>query len=246
VAESHYRLKDFEKALPIYIELSKDANFQFGSRVVGRLSEIQFKTGKYEDAIAQFHRLEKLASNKKEQYTAWSGLMESFYLLSQYDSADVYARIILEKGAVNASAQNKASLYLGKTAFARGDYETAKDEFLNTLNAAQDEYGAEAKYLLASIFYSQKEYKQSYETLISLNNDFAAYDEWVGKSFLLLADNFIAQEDYFQARATLQSIADNFPLENVKDQARKKLKEVEKLEQEKQKQQEADTLKNDQ
>lgn len=246
IAESHYRLKELDKALPIYIELSKDANFPFGSRVVGRMSEIQFKTGKYDDAITQFHRLEKLATNKKEQYNAWSGLMESFYLLSLYDSADVYARIILEKGAVNAAAQNKASLYLGKTAYARGDFETAKDEFLNTLNAAQDEYGAEAKYLLANIFYQQKEYKQSYETLISLNNDFAAYDDWVGKSFLLLADNFMAQQDYFQAKATLQSIVDNFPLDHVKEQARQKLKEVEKLEQEKQKQQEADTLKNDQ
>jgi tetratricopeptide (TPR) repeat protein len=245
IAESHYRLREFDKALSIYIDLSKDPNFQFGSRVVGRLSEIQFKSGKYDDAIRYFHRLEKLASNKKEQYNAWSGLMESFYFLSMYDSSDFYARTILEKGAVSASAQNKASLFLGKSAYSRGDYETAKDEFLNTLNAAQDEYGAEAKYLLANIFYQQKQYKQSYETLISLNNDFAAYDEWVGKSFLLLADNFIAQEDYFQAKATLQSIVDNFPLEHVKEQARAKLKEVEKLELQKEPQLETDTTKND-
>ncbi|MFZ6012264.1 MAG: tetratricopeptide repeat protein [Bacteroidota bacterium] len=244
IAESQFRLKEFDKALPIYVGLSEDMNFSMGSKVAGRVAEIQFRQGKYENAVTSFHRLERLASNKKEQYIAWSGLMESFYLLAQYDSADAFAKTILEHGAVNASAQNKASLYLGKSAFARGDYETAKDEFLNTLNAAQDEYGAEAKYMLAQIFYLKKEYKQAYETLVNLNNDFAAYEDWVGKSYLLLADNFMAMEDFFQAKATLQSLIDNFPLQQVKNEAKNKLTQLEKIEQEKQKKIEADTLDN--
>jgi tetratricopeptide (TPR) repeat protein len=244
IAESHYRLKEFDKALPVYVELSSDLNFSMGNRVAGRIAELQYRDGKYENAILQFRKLEKLAANKKELYNAWSGLMESYYMMAQYDSADVYAKIILEKGAVNASAQNKASVYLGKTALARGDYETAKDEFLNTLNAAQDEYGAEAKYLLAKVFHLQKEYKKSNETLFSLNNDFSSYDEWVGKSYLLLVDNFLVVNDVFQAKATLQSLVDNFPLQHVKEEARKKLKDIEKEEQEKKRKIAADTLDN--
>jgi TolA-binding protein len=243
LAESYFRLKDLDKALPYYVELSNDVNFTMGSKVVGRVAEIQFKQGKYDDAITNFHRLERTASNKKEQYNAWSGLMETFYLQARYDSADVYANIILEKGSVNASAQNKASLYLGKTAMARGDFEGAKDEFLNTLNTAQDEFGAEAKYLLAQIFYTQKEYKQCYETLVSLNKDFASYESWVGKSYLLLADNFLAMDDTFQATSTLQSLIDNFSTQQVKDEARKKLKAIEQAEAVKQKAlDDADTL----
>src|SRR6185295_20399859 len=118
--------------------------------------------------------------------------------------------------------------------------EGAKDEFLNTLNAAHDEFGAEAKYLLAQIFYQQKDYKACYETLISLNDDFKAYQEWVGKSYLLLADNFTAMNDVFQAKATLQSLIDHFPQQNVKDEAKRKLTALEQLEAEKAKQTEAD------
>ena len=115
------------------------------SKTITRVAEIEFRQGQYENAVTSFRKVERAAANKRDQYIAWSGMMESFYLLAQYDSADVYARIILERGNVNADAQNKASLYLGKTAMARGDFETAKDEFLNTLNAARDESGAEAK-----------------------------------------------------------------------------------------------------
>jgi TolA-binding protein len=166
-------------------------------------------------------------------------------LLAQYDSADKYARIILEQGNVNAGAQNKASLYLGKSAMARGDFDTAKDEFLNTLNAARDEHGAEAKYLLAKIFHQQKSYKQCYETLVSLNNDFAAYEDWVGKSYLLLADNFAAMGDIFQAKGTLQSLVDHFPQQAVKDEAKRKLRLLEEQQLEQKPVPERDSVEND-
>lgn len=242
-AESYYRLKDYNRALGIYGDIEKDKNFLFANKVIGRIAELEFKQGHYARAVPYFRQLERLASNKKEEYSAWAGLMESHYLLAQYDSADLYAHTILERGNVNAGAQNKASLYLGKSAMARGDYESAQDEFLNTLNSAQDEYGAEAKYLLGEIKFLTKEHKQCYETLVSLNTDFAAYPQWVGKSFLLLSDNYLAMGDVFQAKGTLKSL-EAFPLDEIKTLAREKLKKIEGEELKKANQVKADTVDN--
>ncbi|MFN8334305.1 MAG: tetratricopeptide repeat protein [Cyclobacteriaceae bacterium] len=228
-AESHYRLMEYDKAMAIYTELSSDPASPNANKIAGRVAEIQFKQGKYTNAVVSYHKVERFASSKKDLYTAWSGLMESFFLLAQYDSVTTYANLILEKGNVNAGAQNKASLYLGKAAMAKGDYETAKDEFLNTLNTARDEYGAEAKYRIGEIFSLTKQYKQSNETLIGISSspEFSAYDEWVGKSFLLLADNYLAQGDAFNAKATLESlITNNFPLQYIRDAAADKLKKI--------------------
>lgn len=233
LAESYYRNNQLNEALPIYNELAADPATTNGNRIVSRSADIYLANKDYQNAADNFRRLEKMATTKKEQFNAWLGLMEAYFQLGKYDSADVYAHTIIEKGNATAGAQNKATLYLGKSALARGDVESAKDEFLNTLNTAQDQSGAEAKYLLATIFYQQKMHKQCYETLVSLNNDFAAYEEWVGKSFLLLADNFIATDDVFQARHTLQSLIDKFPRENVKAEAREKLKNLEAAELEK-------------
>lgn len=230
IAESYYRLRDWDKAYPVYTELKQYTTFQFAARVAARLADVSFKLARYEEAVPHYHYFERFAVSKKDLYSALSGIMESFYLLGQYDSSDHYARQIIDRAAINAGAENKASLYLGKSAMAKGDYDAAQDEFLNTLNAARDEYGAEAKYLLGTIFYLRKDYKQSIETLMSLNNDFKAYDAWVGKSFLLLADNFLAKEDLFQAKATLQSLVDNFPIPTIKMEAANKLKEIEKQE----------------
>ncbi|MEQ9591029.1 MAG: tetratricopeptide repeat protein [Cyclobacteriaceae bacterium] len=242
-AEAYYRLRDYENALKIHRSIENDVTFSFSNRVVARIAELTYKLGQFEKAVASNKKLERMAATKKEQYNAWSGLMETYFILASYDSADFYARQILNEGSVSAGAENRASLFLGKSAMARGDYETAKDEFLNTLNSARDESGAEAKYLLGEIFYLSKEYKQCYETLVSLNTDFAAYTEWVGKSYLLLSDNFVAMGDLFQAKGTLKSL-ENFPLERVKLLAAEKLKKIEADEKLKEEELKSDTTLN--
>jgi tetratricopeptide (TPR) repeat protein len=226
-AESFYRLKDFAKALDIYGELSARSNFSLANKVIGRIAELEFKKSNYERAIPAFIKLYKAASTKKELFSAWSGLMESHYQLTNYDSVIFYAHLILEKAKVNAGAENKASLYLGKAALGKGELENAKDEFLNTLNNAQDEYGAEAKYLLGELQFAKKEYKECYQTLTSLNTDFSAYPLWRGKAYLLLADYFVAVDDSFNARASLQSLIDNTPIQSIKEKAKDKLRQLE-------------------
>lgn len=243
-AESYYRLKDFNKALGLYTDLTTDKTFAMASKVTGRIAELEFKQNHYDKSIPFFQTLAKEATSKKEQYNAWNGLMESYFFLNQYDSTEKYAKIILEKGNVNAGAQSKASLFLGKAAMGKGDFETAKDELLTTINSAQDEYGAEAKYRLAEIFFTTKEYKQCYETLLSLNSDFDSYTEWVGKSYLLIADYFQATGDLFQTKATLKSLIDNFPIIEVKKEATERLKKIEDEELKRRQQQKSDTIEN--
>jgi TolA-binding protein len=231
--ESYYRLKDYPKALELHLQACADPAFSMLNKSVARVAELEFRQQQYTKAVLTYERLLRLATNKKDEFTALNGLMESHFLLAQYDSADAFARRIQALGSVNANAQSKASLFLGKSAKARGDYDTAEDEFLATLNTAQDEYGAEAKYLLAEIFYLKGEHAACRETLIALNHDFAAYEDWVGKSFLLLADDYMATNEVFQAKGTLRSLIENFPGQQVKTMATERLKAIEEKERKK-------------
>ncbi len=243
-AESLYRMKDYDGAMAVYMDIPLDPSFNFSNKVISRRAELEFKKAHYDKALVHFRQLAGSATTKKDQATAWTGMMESYYLLAQYDSADAYAHLVLEKGRVNAGAENKAMLFLGKDAMARGDYETAKDEFLSTLNSARDEYGAEAKYRLGEVFYLNKDYKSCYETLVGLNKDFTEYTEWIGKSYLLLSDNYVAMGEVFQAKGTLKSLISNFPLQTVKDAARDRLKKIEDEEAKKQVPEQTDSTDN--
>ena len=235
MAESYYRLKNYDPALELYNELFSKHDFSYRNKVVARIAEVEYASGRYQNAIYFYRELGDIAATKKEQYNIWSGLMESYFMLGKYDSVKRYANVILEEGNVHISSQNKALTYLGKASFAKGDYKQAEDDFLSALNNARDVYGAESQYMLGQIYYLKKEYKKSIETLIELSKNFAPYTDWVGKGYLLLADDYLALNENFQAKETLKSIVENFPDEFYRKKAANKLKSIEAMEADKEK-----------
>ena len=231
LGELNNRLKNIEKALEYYSLILENKNYPQYNRVVGRMAKLEQEQKRYDNALYYYQKLYSIANNKKEQNNSLVGLMECNYFLSNFDSSSVYATKILAVGSANASDQNKASLYIGKSAMEKGDFELAEDEFLQTLNTAKDANGAEAQYLLGKIFYLRSQHEQSIETLIELNNSYNSYEYWVGMGFLLIVDNYSANEEFFQAKGTLNSIIADFPLPEIVDIAKIKLLEIEALEQ---------------
>jgi len=231
IAESYYRSKNDHEAIRYYQTVIQDNRITQVNRAMRRLGDLLFDQGKYQEAINSYQDLESAARTKKENYYAWSGLMESYFLENNYAQADHYAQLTLEQGGVNTNAINRSTLIRGKSSYMQNDLQSATDYFLSTLNTAQDENGAEAQYMIAKIQFEQGLFKQSNETLYDLNNSFGAYNYWLGKSFLLISNNYIGLDEIFQARATLNSIIENAPEEEFVEEAKRKLIELDKDEQ---------------
>lgn len=230
LGESYYRSEKYQDAIRQLLPVTRNTNSQWYSRAIYRVAMLYNLVDENENARDYFRILEKIASNRRTEFDAWSGLMEAYYNLGQYDSAIYFGEQILKKGAFSVNAENLTQLYIGKSYLSMGNTENAIDYFLNTVNTAKDIYGAEAQYLIARIFHDQGDYQRSNEALFSLNENYGIYEEWIGKSFLLIAENFIALNELFQAKATLNSLIEKSPIEEIVDQARQKLVELEKLE----------------
>ncbi len=229
IAESYYRLKQGERALDYYYQIEREKTTNRVSKAIQRIADIEYDLGNYDKSITYYQKLADVARNKRQRYNAWSGLMQSYFFKRNYNSVKEYANLILEKGNISADAANKATLYLGKAEFALGNKDQAIDHFMTTFNAAKDEQGAEAQYLLGLLLYQQKDYKSSIDNLIDLNSNFGGYENWVGKSFLLIADNYIGLKEYFQAEATLNSIIEKSPLPEIVSEAKNKLQKLNTL-----------------
>ena len=247
IGESYYRSDRADQALQVLYEIEANGKYPRMSRVVQRIAELEQAQGSLANAVTYYQKLANLASNKKEQYNAWSGLMTTYYSLSDnnkslLDSVSKYAQLIVEKANVSANAVNQALLYQGKAAYEQGNLEKAKEYFTQTVQAAKDVNGAEAQYLLAKILYDQQQHSQSIEMLYELNKNFSIYENWLGESFLLIADNYIAMDETFQAEATLNSVIENSPLEDIVTRARQKLQTLEGIERQQAAEQESDTM----
>ena len=231
-AESHYRLGESDKALGLYYELDRESEVSDMDVVFQRIGELQLKAGDFQEAANYYSKLEGISRSKRQENDAWVGLLDAYFKLGDYTKMRVYANNILTKGNISQDATNRAQLYLAKSAYSEGNFDEAIDQLLTTINAAKDIYGAEAQYILGQIFYQQKQYQQSLNTLFEFSENFGEYELWLGKAFLLVADNYIALDELFQAKGTVNSIIENSTIETVLSEARIKLTQIENLEKE--------------
>ncbi|MCG8307714.1 MAG: tetratricopeptide repeat protein [Cytophagales bacterium] len=213
IADAFYRIGNYQPALEHYYSISNEISFNRYNRVIQRIAELEYTSGNYGRSIEYFTRLGKIAASKKEEFTAWKGLMNSYYHTGEYEQAIAYGDQILEKGQVASNAKNEALLLLGKASLAIGKGSEGRDYLEQTVVSAKDENGAEALYLIAEILHESELYKESIDRLFELNSNFSIYEYWLGKSFILIADNYLAMGEDFQAKATLQSVIDNSPVE---------------------------------
>ena len=227
LADSYYRLKDKANAAKYFEYVVADGKSHFVNRALSKLLLIQSSESNHQLVVESSKQLEKRARNKKDLYKSWSAMMKSYYHLQKFDSVTVYADLIIEKANVSTNAHNLANLYLGKAAYGLNKNEEAMDLFLQTINSAKDVNGAEAQYLLADLFYNDKKYEQSIETLMDLSKNFSAYEYWLTKAFILIAQNYIMMEETFQAKATLESVIEKSPVQSLVRQATSILEELE-------------------
>ncbi|MEO1652751.1 MAG: tetratricopeptide repeat protein, partial [Bacteroidota bacterium] len=225
LGESYYRLDDYDKALPYYDLILAPQKGVFYSRAARRAAGISFAQKNYAQSIQYNKVLANSTESSRELLLAWSGLMKNYFEIGQYDSLLTYADQIIQQGK-SARSRNEAFLFKGKVALAQQNYPSARQIFLDLSENANDEYGAEASYLIADIYYRQQRYQESLDQLFSLNKKFSNFEKWRGRAFLLIADNYIALGETFQAKATLQSLIDKSPDPFVVSEARTKLSKL--------------------
>ncbi|MFD2516082.1 tetratricopeptide repeat protein [Pontibacter locisalis] len=222
LADSYLR-QDQTKGLERMKAVIAENKSEFVNRGIQRVADIEFEAKNYPEAIKYYSRLRDLATNRKEQQTALTGLMQSYYRTNDYEATKRVANELISQGNAALNAYNSALLFRAKASYAQGNLDQALKELRETAQTASDVNGAEAHYLVSEILHKQKKYKESLDQAFDFNTKFGNYDYWLGKSFLIIADNYAAQNEMFQAKATLNSIIQNAPNKEIVAEAKQKL-----------------------
>ncbi len=229
MAECFFAQGETDKALEEY-------NFVI-AQPVGDLSEeslvaaatIHYNDKKYEAALTNYRELEGVALKKNNVLEAEIGQMRCYHKLNQNQYALDYANRVLNNEGTPEPIRNEALLMRGKLRKAAGNLDEAYYDFAE-LAKKTGVRAAEAKYNMALIAFEKEAYKPAERETFELIQNFSAYNDFKYKGFLLLADIYVKLEDYFQAKTTLNTILDNVSEPWVIDEARKKMQEIEDLE----------------
>lgn len=233
---SHFYLAELLYNAGKYTESNKHYKFVaqqpdnfFTEQALSRSSELTFNSQNYAEALEMFNRLEKIANGKWNVLRANVGQMRCFLIMGSYDDAIVAAGKIKKSEVANEAMIREASFTEGKSYYLLNNFDKAMPALKTVATDVKYEQGAESKFLVAEIYYKQKNLQKSEDEIVDFISKNTPYQYWLGKSFLLLADIYISKNDQFQAKHTLKSLYENYNDDDdgIKAEASKKLMIIE-------------------
>ncbi|NJO01846.1 MAG: tetratricopeptide repeat protein [Bacteroidia bacterium] len=113
LAESYYRLDQFQDALLQHRLVVQEQKSTYLSRSIRRAADLALDRKAYSEAANYYRQLASVTESKREQVLAWVGLVKSYYEIQKYDSLNFFAERIINQADV-AGAKNEARLYQEK------------------------------------------------------------------------------------------------------------------------------------
>lgn len=234
---AHYYRGDCEAKSSFYEEAAADFEYvieqtktKFTEKSLVALGGIYRQLNKTDKAITIYKSLLKEASRKENIRSSEINLMQLYFAKEDFESASIYANMILSQESVADNLWQQAKLTLAKTNFEKENYKETILH-LDTLSSISNKIGAEAKYMLAKTYYLQGKFGKSDTVIYKLVDQVPSFPYWIAKGFILLADNFIAVEDFYNAKVTFQSVIDNSDNQELIDIAKEKLRLLNESEQ---------------
>ena len=168
-------------------------------------ASIAWKAQDLEGAMKYYRTLEAVSVLQDNLLESRIGLMRCTYLLGNNTEALAYADQVISAPGTPDDIRRTAHYWRGKLHVDAKDYSLARLD-LEAVAEFGGARGAECKYLLAEIAFTERAYETAELEIFELIDNYSAYEEWKFKGFILLGKAYLGMEDYFQARATADQI----------------------------------------
>lgn len=226
-SEIYFNQKDLPKAVAGYETLADRVPHKFGERSLLQAARINFFDLKdYAKAEKYFTRLKDFASNQESRLEAMRGLLRSQYQLKNWKDAVENAKDLLSQKGIGTDDKVMANMAIAKSYQENNQCDLAITNFRTVASLSKAAYGAEARYEIANCLFIQNRIPDAEKAAFEVINKSGSYEFWVTKSYILLGDIYFKQKDYFNSKATFQSVLDNAKIEELRQEAQRKLNEV--------------------
>ena len=195
-----------------------------------KIARIEYEKGNYKKAGEYYERLSRITEEPLKRIEALEGSMKSNFFMGNYDKAIEMGESLRQSRDLTDEQVNQMNHIMGKSYFEKGNYNAAIEKLDKSARNDKSVYGAESAYYSAVASIKLKRYDEAENKVFDISDNFSSYTYWVAKSFIALADVYVAKENYFQAKETLRSVIDNYKGNDLKQEARAKLAEVERKE----------------
>ncbi len=210
LAESYYISEDKINALLSYQELLKTSGNQYNEEAALHCAEITFDRKDFASALTYFKLLESVAQTAENKNISHLGTLRCCYFLNDHQSAVKIANDISADPHSPDNMKTEAIYIRAKAQLALNQYAEALTDLKTLSTDARTEFGSEANYLLANLYFDQGKMTDVEKTVLDFARKNTPHQFWLARSFVLLADMYIKQNNDFQAKQYLLSLQRNY------------------------------------
>ncbi|MCI4668703.1 MAG: tetratricopeptide repeat protein [Bacteroidia bacterium] len=241
-ARSYRELNESKKALADYKTIY-DATVKnnFTLEALLEAAELSFEEKNFSESLSLYERLEQNSSAVPNRVQALFGIASSQMNLKKYSQAIAALDKIIDNNEAAVESKTQAYVEKGKAQYASKDYQAAMETFALVEQDFKNEYGAESQLMIAQIFLDQGialkksgqeelakgKFSQVIDAVKYFANQYTTYNYRKAKVFLIAAEAYYQMGKVFQAKGTLGSIIREAAFPDIKEQAQKRLEEIE-------------------
>lgn len=210
LASIAFAKKDLEEAKRLFSLVLESGDTKFREESWARKAEIEYLDKDYAAAMESFKHLQAVAENLENKEAAKLGLMRCAELIGQPQEALLAANDLLKEPKLSPEIMSEARYVRAKAYISLKQENKALADLKEISKDTRTIHGAEAKYLLAQLYYDNKDDKNAETVLMNFIENGTPHQYWLARGFILLADIYIRQGDDFQARQYLTSLQNNY------------------------------------
>ena len=210
LASIAFAKKDLEEAKRLFSLVLESGDTKFREESWARKAEIEYLDKDYAAAMESFKHLQAVAENPENKEAAKLGLMRCAELIGQPQEALLAANNLLKEPKLSPEIMSEARYVRAKAYISLKQENKALADLKEISKDTRTIHGAEAKYLLAQLYYDNKDDKNAETVLMNFIENGTPHQYWLARGFILLADIYIRQGDDFQARQYLTSLQNNY------------------------------------
>ena len=210
LASIAFAKKDLEEAKRLFSLVLESGDTKFREESWARKAEIEYRDKDYAAAMESFKHLQAVAENPENKEAAKLGLMRCAELIGQPQEALLAANDLLKEPKLSPEIMSEARYVRAKAYISLKQENKALADLKEISKDTRTIHGAEAKYLLAQLYYDNKDDKNAETVLMNFIENGTPHQYWLARGFILLADIYIRQGDDFQARQYLTSLQNNY------------------------------------
>lgn len=210
LAKIAFDRKQYPEAKQLFTLVLNSGDPKFREESLARKSEIEYMQKDYTTAIHTFRELQQVAETRENREAAKLGIMRCAQFTGNEAEALGAANELLKEVNLSPEIESEARYLRAKSHLKLGEADKAIDDFSALSKDTRTEYGAEAKYQLAQIYYDKKDVVRAEKELLNFIENGTPHQYWLARAFILLADIYIDKGDEFQARQYLTSLKRNY------------------------------------